>query len=222
MMVCAMAAFTRILVVEDEPVFRSIVVRNLRARGCEVEEADTTAAALASLQSTLPDLILLDINLPDRSGWDVLRHLQSRGQHSTDSDRLGGAREPGAPRRVQAARLPAEAVPPGGAASRSSRPATPRKSRRSREEGWLAPALPATALRDRRMPSVPGLSQVLTACELLPTSHMSSVSVSIASSERDAELIALEPGSRRRERRSDGLRTARADAGLAVHRERAR
>lgn len=75
-----MAAFTRILVVEDEPVFRSIVVRNLRARGCEVEEADTTTAALASLQFSLPELILLDINLPDRTGWDVLRHLQSRGQ----------------------------------------------------------------------------------------------------------------------------------------------
>jgi hypothetical protein len=41
------------------------------------------------------------------------------------------------------------------------------------------------------MPSVPGLSQVLTACDFLTTSSMTSVSVSIASSERNSELLAL-------------------------------
>jgi DNA-binding response OmpR family regulator len=75
-----MAAYTRILIVEDEPVFRAIVSRNLRARGCEVEEAETAAAALSSLSRQLPDLILLDISLPDRSGWDLLRQLQAQGK----------------------------------------------------------------------------------------------------------------------------------------------
>lgn len=75
-----MAAFKRILVVEDEPVFRAIVARNLRARGCDVAEADTAAAAIANLNEQLPDLILLDLNLPDRSGWDLLRQLKAQGK----------------------------------------------------------------------------------------------------------------------------------------------
>lgn len=45
--------------------------------------------------------------------------------------------------------------------------------------------------REGEMTSVPGLSQVLTACELLRTSGLSAISVSIASSDRDEELIAL-------------------------------
>lgn len=75
-----MAAFNRVLVVEDEPVFRSVIVRNLQARGCEVQEAATAGEAIDRLSES-PDIILLDINLPDRSGWDVLRHLQETGRH---------------------------------------------------------------------------------------------------------------------------------------------
>ncbi|MEX0801497.1 MAG: response regulator [Dehalococcoidia bacterium] len=73
-------AYRRILVVEDEATLRSIIVRNLTARGCEVREAATVAAALAELATELPELMLLDINLPDRSGWDVLRHLKAEGR----------------------------------------------------------------------------------------------------------------------------------------------
>jgi DNA-binding response OmpR family regulator len=74
-----MAGYKRILLVEDEPVFRQIVARNLRARGCEVIEAETAREGLARLKEDLPDLLLLDINLPDRSGWDILRQMQLRG-----------------------------------------------------------------------------------------------------------------------------------------------
>ncbi len=55
-------------------------MRNLTARGCEVSEAETAGVAIAYLEAETPDLLLLDINLPDRSGWDVLRELQTRGR----------------------------------------------------------------------------------------------------------------------------------------------
>jgi DNA-binding response OmpR family regulator len=68
----------RVLLVEDEAALRRVIARNLTGRGLDVSEAATVAEALEALSSELPDLILLDINLPDRSGWDVLRDLQRR------------------------------------------------------------------------------------------------------------------------------------------------
>ena len=71
--------YRTVLLVEDDAALRGIIARNLRARSNIVIEAETAGQAIASL-SDLPDLILLDINLPDRSGWDVLRHLKARGE----------------------------------------------------------------------------------------------------------------------------------------------
>jgi DNA-binding response OmpR family regulator len=68
-----------ILVVEDEATFRQVVTRNLEARGHAVLGAETATEALRQLSDFRPDLMLLDINLPDRSGWDVLRELRERG-----------------------------------------------------------------------------------------------------------------------------------------------
>jgi DNA-binding response OmpR family regulator len=67
------------LLVEDQPTLRSIIVRNLSARGLDVGEAGTAAQAVEAACKTNPDLLLLDINLPDRTGWDVLRELRQRG-----------------------------------------------------------------------------------------------------------------------------------------------
>lgn len=69
----------RVLVVEDEAAFRRIIVRNLASRGVEVREADTAGQAIADIAEDRPDLLLLDLNLPDRSGWDVLRALRRQG-----------------------------------------------------------------------------------------------------------------------------------------------
>ena len=71
--------YRRIVVVEDDAALRSVIVRNLTRRGHEVREAETAAQAVDAVLTGRPDLLLLDINLPDRSGWDVLRELQRDG-----------------------------------------------------------------------------------------------------------------------------------------------
>lgn len=72
-------AYRHVLVVEDEATLRRVVALNLSGRGLVVREADTAQAAVSAVVAERPDLMLLDINLPDRTGWDVLRDLRSLG-----------------------------------------------------------------------------------------------------------------------------------------------
>ncbi|MCX6022422.1 MAG: response regulator [Chloroflexi bacterium] len=69
----------RVVLVEDEATLRRIIARNLTARGCEVFEAGTAKEAARLILHERPDVVLLDINLPDRSGWDVLREVRRHG-----------------------------------------------------------------------------------------------------------------------------------------------
>jgi DNA-binding response OmpR family regulator len=69
----------RILLVEDDAVILDLLRRNLQARGHDVSEAVDAQSALAHLQTTPFDLIILDINLPDQTGWDVLRSALQHG-----------------------------------------------------------------------------------------------------------------------------------------------
>lgn len=71
-------AVIHVLVVEDEDNLRRTFVRCLAQRGYRVSEARTAAWAMDVCQDDLPDAIVLDINLPDGSGWDVLRSLRAR------------------------------------------------------------------------------------------------------------------------------------------------
>ena len=67
-----------ILVVDDEPAILRAVRTNLRAHGYRVETAETGAEALERHERARPDLILLDLNLPDIDGADLIRRVRGR------------------------------------------------------------------------------------------------------------------------------------------------
>lgn len=68
--------YQQIMIVEDEAALSKIIARNLTSRGHTVREVTTITEALQQIQQQQPDLLLLDLNLPDRSGWDLLRELR--------------------------------------------------------------------------------------------------------------------------------------------------
>jgi two-component system KDP operon response regulator KdpE len=67
---------TRILVVDDEAQLVRALAINLHARGYEVHTATTGADALAEAARTPPDLVVLDLGLPDMDGLDVVAGLR--------------------------------------------------------------------------------------------------------------------------------------------------
>ncbi|GAQ75814.1 putative transcriptional regulatory protein [Streptomyces turgidiscabies] len=69
----------RLLVVDDEPAILDTVGRFLRFIGYEVRTAATVKEALAEARDHLPELILLDIMLPDGDGIEVMRRLRADG-----------------------------------------------------------------------------------------------------------------------------------------------
>jgi CheY-like chemotaxis protein len=66
-----------VLVVEDEPDIRLTTRLMLEGAGYAVTEASTGKEALSKLSEQRPDVVLLDIRLPDVEGWDVLRSMRS-------------------------------------------------------------------------------------------------------------------------------------------------
>lgn len=67
----------RILVVDDEPDVTDLVVYHLKARGFQVEALNNATASLARVRSFLPDLIILDIMMPELSGIQICRILRA-------------------------------------------------------------------------------------------------------------------------------------------------
>ena len=72
---------TRVLVVDDDRALARALAINLKARGYDVEVATTGADALKAAAATPPDVVILDLGLPDLDGLDVLAGL--RGWTST-------------------------------------------------------------------------------------------------------------------------------------------
>ena len=68
----------RILMVEDEPQVLEINSRMLRRRGYEVLTAQTAMEAYEQLDAGLPDLLILDILLPDGNGLDICRQFRKK------------------------------------------------------------------------------------------------------------------------------------------------
>jgi two-component system KDP operon response regulator KdpE len=113
---------TRVLVVEDEAGLRRALAINLRARRYEVPVAATGAAALSSAASSPPDVVVLDLGLPDMDGTEVIRRA-ARVDAGADHRALR-ARRPGRQgrrARRRRGRLRHQAVRDGRAARAAAR-----------------------------------------------------------------------------------------------------
>ncbi|MBL8705688.1 MAG: response regulator [Rhodospirillales bacterium] len=70
------AAPLRLLVVDDEPQIRRFLRTSLAAHGYDVIEADSAAAALRVATTARPDVLILDLGLPDQDGAEVIRRIR--------------------------------------------------------------------------------------------------------------------------------------------------
>ena len=66
----------RILVVDDDPVILRLIEVNLDLEGFDVETADRGVDAIAKARESSPDLIILDLMMPEMSGWEIAEQLQ--------------------------------------------------------------------------------------------------------------------------------------------------
>ena len=74
-----------ILLVEDTPANLALATKLLHAAGHEVLTTETAAAGIAMARDRLPDLVLMDLGLPDMDGWQALRQIRA-------DDRAAGLR----------------------------------------------------------------------------------------------------------------------------------
>lgn len=89
----------RILVVDDEPAIRDMVATALDFAGFEALAVETGTDALAAVESWRPDLVLMDVMLPDLDGFGVCSSLRRRGHdvpvifltaRDADEDKVAG------------------------------------------------------------------------------------------------------------------------------------
>lgn len=66
-----------ILIIEDEATFREFMSLALNMEGYHVESVSSGEAALRVLNEKPPDLVMLDLSMPDVSGWDILQHIRA-------------------------------------------------------------------------------------------------------------------------------------------------
>lgn len=79
----SMGSKKNILVVDDEPVWLKTLTAIMRRHGYEVKEAMSGADALQTLKVFEPDLIFLDVRMPDMNGFDLLDHIKKLPKMST-------------------------------------------------------------------------------------------------------------------------------------------
>ncbi len=73
-----MAQTKKILIVDDEVSTRTLVFRYLTKQGFQVEAAENGKNALSAFSEFGPDLVILDLNLPDTSGYRLCQEMQAR------------------------------------------------------------------------------------------------------------------------------------------------
>jgi len=67
---------TRVLVVDDDPMVTRLVRINLELENFEVEEAWDGKTAMKMMRENAPDLLVLDIMMPQMDGWEILRMVR--------------------------------------------------------------------------------------------------------------------------------------------------
>jgi excisionase family DNA binding protein len=67
-----------VLIVDDDPKLREYVRVNLEMEGYSVKEAGSADEGLSVLDESTPDLVLLDVMMPEVDGWEMLRRVQER------------------------------------------------------------------------------------------------------------------------------------------------
>ena len=126
---------TRVLVVDDEPQIVRALVINLKARKYEVDAAPDGATALQLAAARHPDVVVLDLGLPDMDGVEVIKGLRGwtrvpilvlSARHTSDEkvEALDAGRR----------RLRHQAVRHGRAAGPAARRRPPRRARRAGED----------------------------------------------------------------------------------------
>jgi DNA-binding response OmpR family regulator len=73
----------KILLIEDDPFISEIYQRKLSENGFEVELVQDGSLALKKFQIFQPDFVLLDIMLPKKSGWEILKELVKVNNNSS-------------------------------------------------------------------------------------------------------------------------------------------
>jgi CheY-like chemotaxis protein len=76
----------KVLIVDDEEAVRALIREMLRDAGYETCEASRGREALALVSSECPDLAVLDLMLPDITGWEVLEKLRAEEQKEKRSE----------------------------------------------------------------------------------------------------------------------------------------
>jgi len=67
-----------VLIVDDDPKLREYIRVNLEMEGYSVKEAGSADEGLGVLEESTPDLVLLDVMMPEVDGWEMLRRVQER------------------------------------------------------------------------------------------------------------------------------------------------
>ena len=70
-------AVARIVAIEDSPALQRLLAITMRDSGLEIEAHLTGATGLAAVFDDPPDLVILDLGLPDMPGWEILERLRT-------------------------------------------------------------------------------------------------------------------------------------------------
>lgn len=75
-------AKTTVLVADDDPEIRTLLTLRLKKAGYEVFDASDGEQTLAAVREHKPDLVVLDVMMPGKNGWEVAKELRKDDAHA--------------------------------------------------------------------------------------------------------------------------------------------